>query len=154
MTFPKTIAVLSALACSASWAYAGKLKESDVPKPVLEAFAARYPKAVVKAYSKEKKMRGGQACYELESRDGDVDRDVIIAADGKVLEVEEGIPLESLPEAVVAAVKAEHPGAVLRRAERLTRGEETLYEVTTLQGKKRREVLLDPQGGKPGAKRP
>ncbi len=148
MKYSASLVVLLAVSASAA-----KLKEADVPKPVLAAFASRYPKAVVKAYSKEKKKRDGKVCYEVESKDGGVNRDVIIAADGAVLEVEEGIAVTSLPEAVAAALKAKYPDGVLKGAEKLTRGDETLYEVVVKRGGKSTEVVLDSQGKEPAPKK-
>lgn len=129
------LACIAALSVAvASSASTDKMKEADVPKPVREAFSGRFPRARVKAIKKEAKKRGGQDCYEVESKDGGVNRDVIITADGKVLEVEESLQLKSLPGPVVAAVKRKFPGGTLKSAEKVMRGDETLYEVAVKQG--------------------
>ena len=143
---------MSLFACAVASGCAGHLQKSEVPKPVVAAFAARFPSAMVEAYSKEKHPCGGQDCYEVESTDGGVSKDVIVAADGRIVEVEEGLGLERLPGPVVAAVKNRFPQSTLKRAEKITRGQQTLYEVVFRQGWRTREVVLDGLGQEPPAK--
>ena len=52
--------------------------KKDLPAPVLAAFQKAYPTAKLKACSSE--QRDGKTCYELESKDGKTERDLIYAA--------------------------------------------------------------------------
>ncbi len=120
---------------------AGQITKEKVPAAVLQAFAKSYPNAVVKAYSSEKQH--GKLCYEIESMDGKSTRDALYAADGAMIEMEEGLQPSDLPESVVKAVAEKHPGGTIEKVERLTRGDHVGYEVVVLAGGKTVEMALD-----------
>ncbi len=120
------------------------IPKKDVPAQVMEAFKRAYPSATLKAISSEK--RDGKICYELESLDGKQKRDLIYAADGSVMEIEESIPLSALPEPVKKAMADQHPKAVLKSAEKLIRGTNITFEVIAAEGKKSGEFLFDSNG--------
>jgi len=119
------------------------LAKKDLPASVLAAFQKAYPSAKLKACSSETKE--GKTCYELESLDGKIGRDLIYAADGSVLEVEEGIEIAGLPEPVKKAIADKYPKAVVKKAEKLTKGNEVSYEVVVKNGKKKLELTFDGQ---------
>ncbi len=121
-----------------------KIAKKDVPASIIAAFAQAYPKAIVKTYIKEQK--DGKTVYELESKDGSLSRDVIYAADGTVLEVEEAMDVKALPEAVAKAVLAQYPKAALKTAEKITKGAIIEYEVGFKSGKSTMEMVLDANG--------
>jgi hypothetical protein len=121
-----------------------RLKKAEVPQAVLSAFEKAYPKATVKGYSREPK--DGTTAYEVESMEGKTHRDILYAADGTVLAIEEGMAVSDLPEEVRAAVKREYPKGSIASAEKLTKGEATEYEVILKHGKTKTEVRLDPSG--------
>jgi len=115
-----------------------------LPDAVLAAFKAAYPKAEIKGASKE--VENGITQYEVESVDGKLNRDLIYAADGKVLELEEAVAPESLPEAVKATLAKDYAGAKVLKAETLTKDGTMVYELL-LQGKdKKMGVTIDPAG--------
>jgi uncharacterized membrane protein YkoI len=120
------------------------LKKADVPKAVLSSFEKAYPHATAKGYSGESK--DGKTVYEVESVEGKTHRDILYAADGTVLEIEEGMKVSDLPEEVRAAVKREYPNGSIASAEKLTKGESTQYEVVVKHGKKKTEMKIDPSG--------
>ena len=133
-------AFLLALA-PASMLLGGQVPKDKVPAAVLQVFTRSYPNAVVKAYSVEK--QNGKLCYEIESTDGRNTRDVLYAADGALIEMEEGLQPSDLPDAIAKAVSAKYPGGKIKKAERLTRGEHVGYEVAVLAGGKTVEMVLD-----------
>lgn len=118
--------------------------KKDLPVPVLAAFQKAYPSAKLKACSSE--LRDGKTCYELESKEGKTQRDLIYAADGSVLEIEESLAIADLPEAVEKAVADQYPKAVANKAEKLTKGNEVSYEVVVKDGKKKMELIFDVEG--------
>lgn len=118
--------------------------KKDLPAPVLAAFQKAYPTAKLKACSSEQK--DGKTCYELESKDGKTDRDLIYAADGSVMEIEEGLSAGSLPETVKKAVAEQYPKAAIKKAEKLTKGSEVSYEIVVKDGKKKMELVFDAEG--------
>ena len=121
-----------------------RISKKDLPPAVTAAFKKVYPKATIKACSQE--QRGGQTCYEVESVDGNQTRDLIYAADGTVLEMEEAMDPMELPAAVRKAVAEEHPKGKIVRIEKLTKSTSVSYEVVVSEGKKQSELVLDANG--------
>ncbi|HET8901694.1 MAG TPA: PepSY-like domain-containing protein [Holophagaceae bacterium] len=142
----RTLTFLLAAACLAPAARAGekRLTEKQMPAPVLAAFHKTYPGAAIRGLAVE--TEHGQTTYEIESLDGKTRRDLSYLADGTLAEVEETIPESDLPAAVLAAVKAKHPKAKLLKAEKDTKGAAVTYELHINEGKRRREVVLTPEG--------
>lgn len=120
------------------------MAKKDLPAPVLAAFEKAYPTAKLKECSSEQK--DGKTCYELESKDGKTKRDLIYAADGSVMEIEERIAPDSLPETVKKVLADQYPKAAVKKAEKLTKGIEISYEVVVKDGKKKLELVFDAEG--------
>ena len=78
--------------------------------------------------------------------DGKQQRDLIYAADGTVLEMEEAMDPKELPAAVQRAVVDKYPKGTIARAEKPTKGASVTYEVVVSQGKKRVELVFDANG--------
>ena len=102
--------------------------KKDVPESVLKAFSKAYPQATIKTYSRE--TREGKTCYELESKDGNTKRDIIYAANGDVMEIEEAMKPSELPAAVIATLTKNYPNAKITAAEKLIKGSIVQYEAT------------------------
>lgn len=132
-----------AVASSARADVETKVPRSEVPAPVLAAFEKAYPAAKATAFAREEK--GGKTYFEIESREGKVARDLLLAPDGTLVEVEEGIPVADLPQPVRDAVRALGPKVSVRSAERVTRGSTVSYSVT-LSGAKERGMSFDAAG--------
>ena len=136
--------VLAAALPAAISAKETAIKKADVPAPVIAAFEKAYPKATAKGFTREDE--NGKACYEVELVEGSVPRDILYSADGAVLEMEEGLQLNEVPDVVVRAVMAKYPKGVIKRAERLTKGETTTFELVVGLGRSRVEVKVNPNG--------
>jgi uncharacterized membrane protein YkoI len=115
---------------------------SKLPSAVRRTIEAETRNATVKNVAKEREK--GQEQYEVETVVNGRSRDLLIDLSGRVLEVEESIPLESAPAPVQEALKAK--GKVLR-VESVLRDGKTTFEAQ-VQGKngKKSEVALDAQG--------
>jgi uncharacterized membrane protein YkoI len=124
------------------------IPSAQVPAVVREAFRRAYPTAHAMKYSTERE--NGKTVYEVESRDGEVRRDLLVSAEGTILEVETQVTLDELPEAVRAAATAN--GAHVTLAERVVAGRDTTYEFK-IQGR-RGELKLRPDGRQVPAERP
>jgi hypothetical protein len=106
-----------------------KTKQSiSLPDKVAAAFAKSYPKAKVLNVSKETK--DSVTYFEVESKDGNVRRDILYTVDGNASEVEESVPSDALPNLVTLAVKKDQPSGKIEKAERITKGAMVEYEVT------------------------
>ena len=140
--------VFAALLLLGATANAGEkeLSEDKVPKAVLEAFAKEYP--TVKKREFEKEMFEGKTVYEVEYKDNGKEYEVLYTADGILLQKEEEIDVNTLPEAVIGAIKKAHPKAEIKEAEKLMKADGTVtgYEVEVKTGKKKLELELDAAG--------
>ena len=120
------------------------IKQQDLPKDVLINFVKAYPTAKIKNCSKE--TEGGKTTYEIESKEGNIARDVSYTADGSLVSVEESMQYKELPEAVQASITKEYPKQKIRRCEKVTKGSITQFEVLLKSGKKRLEIVFDKDG--------
>jgi hypothetical protein len=115
-----------------------------LPEAVLAAFKAAYPKAEIKGASKE--VENGVTQFEVESVDGKLNRDLLYAADGKVIEMEETTAPENLPDAVKKTLAANFPGAKVLKAEILTKAGVKSFELSLQNKDKKMGVTIDPAG--------
>lgn len=142
------IAMAASVTGFAAVAQEAKIAAKDVPAPVIAAFKAAYPKAIIKGYAQEKE--NGKTFYEIESKDGDTGRDVLYHSDGQIAEIEETIAASDLPAAAQAVVRTKFPGGVVTKAEKTTeksaQGDKVGYEVIVRQGKKRSTLEFDVDG--------
>jgi hypothetical protein len=140
------IAALALLVLLPAAALAGdqKLKKEEVPETVLKAFERAYPFAKATAYERDDK--GGVAYYEIECRIGSLKLELVYSGDGDLYEIEQVVAMKTVPKAVAKSAKQAHPKAKIKSAEKLTRGDQTLYEFHMVEGKKKFEVVLDSAG--------
>lgn len=115
-----------------------------LPEAVLAAFKSAYPQAVIKGTSRETEK--GVTTYEVESVDGKLNRDLLYTAEGKAVEIEEGIVPAGLPAAVQQTLAKEYPDSKVLKAEKLTKGEVTQFELKILFKDKKVGVTIDPNG--------
>ncbi len=139
----KRILIAAACAAVVLSAQEQKLKPVDVPSVVSAALAKKYPNAHVSGWTKE--VEDGRTTYEASVTDRAARRDVVFNEAGVLQAVEQAIPMSELPAKVKRAVEDKYPGAVLRKAEKITTNDETQYEVALGKAAKK-EVLLSAQG--------
>lgn len=137
------LAVVSLTAFSVS-AQEKKVSEKNVPAAVITAFKSAYPNATITGYAREKEK--GKVFYEIESKDGDTQRDVLYNPDGSVAEVEETITEGDLPFAALELIRTKHVGAVITKVERTTIGDKVEYEVAIRRYGKRTTLEFDADG--------
>src|ERR1041384_5259420 len=122
-----------------------KLKRSELPAAVLKTVEQESQGATVSGYSSE--MDHGQLVYEVAMRVRGHGRDVLIAADGSVLEIEEEVALESLPAPVRDGLTQRAGAGTITKVESLTkRGILVAYEAHVRTGAKRSEIQVGPDG--------
>ena len=138
------IAIALFLSTLSASAQETKIKEKDIPQPVITAFKTAYPKATVRGYAKEKE--NGKLFYEIESKDGATMRDVLYKPDGTVAEVEETVAATDLPAEAQQFLHSKYPRAVVTKAEKTTQGDKVEYEVSARQGKRRISLVFDGDG--------
>ncbi|HEX9393588.1 MAG TPA: hypothetical protein VF923_02980 [Gemmatimonadales bacterium] len=122
-----------------------KLKRSDLPPAVGKTADAQSAGATVRGYSSE--TEDGQLSYEVALTVNGHARDVSIAPDGTVLEIEEEVAFDSLPAAVRAGLTQAAGAGKIGKVESLTKkGAIVAYEAHVLTGTKRSEVQVGPDG--------
>ena len=122
-----------------------KLKRSDLPAAVQKTVDQESQGATIRGYSSE--TDNGQLEYEVALRVHGHTKDVSIAADGSVLEIEEEVALDSLPAPVRDGLKQLAGHGRITKVESLTKhGAIVAYEAQVRTGKKRSEVQVGPDG--------
>ena len=122
-----------------------KVQRSELPAAVQRAAAEQSKGATVRGYSSE--TENGQVVYEVEMTVHGHSRDVTLDSTGNVLEVEEQVMLDSLPEAVRTGLKGLAGSGTITNVESLTkRGTLVAYEAHVHTGDKRSEIQVGPDG--------
>ena len=115
-----------------------------VPSEVRDVFHNAYPDAKVKACAQE--VENGELVFEIASVEGTMTRDVLYHRDGKVIVVEESIPMEAVPQPVRAAVDTKFAGGKVKLAEKLMRDGKVSYEFQIRYKGKNVQPVFEPDG--------
>jgi len=143
-TLAAALGLVTILASQAS-AQERKLTHSQLPTAVQRAADEQSKGATVRGYSTEKDE--GQSVYEVEMTVHGRSRDVTIDSTGTVLEVEEQVVFDSLPEAVRTGLRQAAGSGQITKVESLTKlGRLVAYEAQVSHGAKRSEVQVGPDG--------
>jgi hypothetical protein len=122
-----------------------KLKRSELPAAVLKTVEQESQGATISGYSSE--LDDGHLVYEVAMRVRGRGRDVLIGADGSVLEIEEEVALESLPATVKDGLLHLAGAGMITKVESLTkRGILAAYEAHVRTGARRSEIQVGPDG--------
>lgn len=125
-----------------------EVKQAEVPKPVLDAVARKYPQAKLRKFGEE--TEEGKKIFEVELTAGKEQVSIDLTPDGKILAEETTMPPSALPAPVKAALQAsKYKGWKILKAEKVIHEEkaDTLaYELAVRSKKQLFEVVLDPTG--------
>jgi len=122
-----------------------KIQRSDLPPAVEKTVAAQSQGTTIRGFSQEKE--NGQTFYEAELRINGHSKDVLMNAQGAVVEVEEQVALDSLSPAVRSGLQAKAGKGKLVQVESLTKkGKLVAYEAKVVTDGKRSEVQVGPDG--------
>ena len=144
LAFAVTATLIFCLTVPANAQGEKKIKAKDLPAAVASAFQKAYPLAKIKGTSTE--TENGKTMYEVESIDGKINRDLLYAADGTCIEIEETVAVKDLPADVAAGLKKGFPQGKVTKAEKLIKGETVQYEMVIQKGKEKHEVVFDTKG--------
>jgi len=132
------------LAGSAS-AQEKKIKRSDLPPAVEKTVAAQSEGATIKGFSTEKEK--GQTLYEMEMTVNGHSKDITMAPDGSIVEIEEQVALDSLSADVKAGLQAKAGKGKILKVESLTKkGKLVAYEAKVDTSGRKSEVQVGPDG--------
>jgi hypothetical protein len=122
-----------------------KIKRSDLPSAVEQTVAAHSQGATIRGFSEEKE--NGQTFYEAELMVNGHSKDVLMDANGQIVEVEEQVAVDSLSPAVRDGLQAKTGKGKLVKVESLTKnGKLVAYEAKVVIDGKRLEVQVGPDG--------
>jgi hypothetical protein len=125
-----------------------KIPQSQVPKPVIDAVAKKYPTAKIKGFEVDEEE--GKKTYEASIDAGKGAMDVELTAEGKILAEESKLPATALPAAIKAGITAsKYKGWKIKGAELVIKEEKTaepFYEVVFTQKQAKVEVVFDKGG--------
>jgi uncharacterized membrane protein YkoI len=119
-----------------------KIKLEELPKAVVEAIKAKFPKAELKEAEMEEEE--GKKIFEVKLVNGKEEIEVTLSIDGKIIELERKLDPENLPKEIKEAIEAKFPKSKVTSAVEETENDKTVIEVevTSAEGKKF-EVKLD-----------
>jgi uncharacterized membrane protein YkoI len=123
------------------------IQRSALPPAVEKTVQAQSQGATIKGISSE--TEDGVFQYEVEMTVNGHGRDIAIAKNGTLLEIEDEVAMDSLPAAVKSALTAKAAGTKITKVESLTKkGKLVAYEAATLEGAKKGEIQVGPNGEK------
>ena len=123
-------------------AHAQKLKDSEVPTAVKQAFAKNFPSAKEVKWSKENATE-----FEAEFKSGATEKSANFDQSGKWVVTETEIKKSDLPQAVQAAVAKEFAGYKMDEIEKVEKPDNVvLYEMEIEKNKIVYEVQFTPDG--------
>ena len=129
----------------------------ELPEPVAKTFKAQFPKGQIEKLDATEE--NGVMVYDIEFRDGAVEKETDIAADGTMLEYTVVIKAKKVPAAAMKSMKDAAKGAKMGRLEEILITYETKdgevvklparlthYAAELVRGSEQAEVVVTPNG--------
>src|ERR1700752_118751 len=136
-----------ALMYSLAQAQEKKITRKQLPPAVQKTVAQESQGATIKGFATE--IENGRRLYEAELTVNGHNKDILMDKDGNILEIEEGVGLDSLPATVREALTKAAGSGTIELVESLTKGGQIVaYEGHVKTGKKRSEIQVGPNGEK------
>jgi hypothetical protein len=121
------------------------IKRSDLPPAVEKTVATQSAGATIRGFSTEKEK--GQTLYEVEMTVNGHSKDISMAADGSIVEIEEQVALDALSPEVKAGLQAKAGKGKILKVESLTKKDKLVaYEAQVDTNGKKSEVQVGPDG--------
>jgi len=122
-----------------------KIGRKDLPPAVEKTVAAQSQGATIRGFSQEKE--NGQLHYEAELTVNGHSKDILIDANGAVVEVEEQVAIDSLPAPVKDGLQARVGNGKILKVESLTKKNKLVaYEAVVQSTGKKKEIQIGPDG--------
>ena len=143
-----TVSTVIALAiCSVVAAQEKKITRAQLPAAVEKTVARESQGATINGFATE--IENGKRLYEVELTVEGHSRDISMDKNGNILEIEEEVAMNSLPNAVQDSLRTAAGAGTIGRIESLTkRGKLVAYEAHVKTGSKRSEIQVGPNGEK------
>lgn len=124
-----------------------KITKADLPAAVQKTVDAQIQGATVRGFSTE--IENGKRIYEAELTVNGHSKDISMDKDGNIVEIEEQVSLDSLPQAVRDGLTHAAGSGTITKVEALTKNNKLVaYEAAVKNGAKRSEIQVGPDGKK------
>jgi len=124
-----------------------KITRAQLPPQVEKTVAKESEGATIKGFASE--TEHGQQFYEVSLIVDGHTKDILMDPQGKIVEVEEQVKMDSLPMSVQQALRKSAGSGTITVIESLTKnGQLVAYEGHVKHGKKRSEIQVGPNGEK------
>lgn len=122
-----------------------RISRAQLPEAVRKTADEQSSGATVKGYTTE--VENGTREYEVEMISNGHSKDITIAPDGGLLEIEEEVEIKSLPMSVVSALRTRAGEGLITKVESITKnGLLVAYEAQVQTAKKHIEIQVGPNG--------
>ena len=122
-----------------------QIKRTDLPAAVEKTVSEQSKDATIRGFSQEKE--DGQTFYEAELIVKGRGKDILMDANGNIVEVEEQVALNSLPKAVQDGIRSKAGKGKVTKVESLTKHDKLVaYEARVVAGGKKSEIQVGPDG--------
>jgi hypothetical protein len=137
--------VIGLATVSVAQAQEKKLKREQLPPAVEKTVATESQGATINGFATE--VERGKRLYEVELTVSGRSKDISMDKNGKVVEVEEEVTMDSLPAAVQEGLRKAAGAGTIGKIESLTKsGKLVAYEAQVKTGTKRSEIQVGPNG--------
>src|SRR3984893_12399858 len=136
--------IVPALAAAALFASETRVQMKDLPEAVQKTVKEQTKTAKLRGLAKE--IEDGKTFYEAETTVNGKSRDILIDTTGAVVEVEEPVSLDSIPEAARKAIQAKAGSGKILKVESVTKGSIVSYEAVVQKNGKKSEVAVNADG--------
>jgi hypothetical protein len=124
-----------------------KISRQDLPAAVEKAVTEQTKGATIRGFSRE--VENGKQLYEIETTLNGHSKDILMDANGSVVEVEEEVSMASLPANIKESLAKLAGAGTITKVETLTKnGKLVAYEAAVKTGTKRSEIQIGPDGKK------
>jgi len=120
------------------------VKMTDLPAAVQKSIQEQTKGATIKGVAQE--SEAGKTVYEVETTLDGKGRDLTFDTGGKLVELEEEVPISSIPAAAKTAIETRAAGATITKVEKVTEGQSVKYEAALRKGTKRSEISVTADG--------
>jgi hypothetical protein len=139
--------VIGLATVSVAQAQEKKLKREQLPPAVEKTVATESQGATINGFATE--VERGKRLYEVELTVSGRSKDISMDKNGKVVEVEEEVTMDSLPATVQEGLRKAAGAGTIGKIESLTKsGKLVAYEAHVKTGTKRSEIQVGPDGEK------
>ena len=122
-----------------------KIERSSLPPAVEKIVAAQSQTATIRGFAEE--IENGQKLYEVKLMVDGHKKNILMDANGTIVEVEEQIAMESLPSAVRDGLQAKAGSGKVIKVESITKNNRLVaYEAKVMTDGKKSEVQVGPEG--------